>query len=161
MWTGMRQQLSKINTAAPVFLKGHPIVSACSVTCLGVTIDSELTFAQHIKRVAAKCFYQLRQLWAVRHALSVDNATKLVHALVSSRVDYCNSVLYCVAAVHLRPLPSSLKSTSLTPSLFCQELKTAMFHLAYARAHSSLFRLQVCANINTVHYITLHDQKCK
>jgi len=34
-------------------------------------------------------------------------------------------------------LPSSLKSTSLTPSLFCRELKTAMFHLAYARAHSS------------------------
>ena len=34
----------------------------------------------------------------------------MVHALVASRIDYCNSILYRVAAVHLRPLQSVLNA---------------------------------------------------
>ena len=36
----------------------------------------------------------------------------LVHALISSRVDYCNSVLYGAFAVHLRPLQSALNGAA-------------------------------------------------
>ena len=58
---------------------------------------------------AARCFYHLRQLWTIRRALSDDNARMLVHyPLISNRVDYCNSILHRVAAVHLRPLQSVL-----------------------------------------------------
>ena len=62
-----------------------------------------IPFATHVKRVASRCFYQLRQLWSVRPALSIDNARMLAHAFIASRIDYCNSVLYQTAAVHLRP----------------------------------------------------------
>jgi len=103
--------MSKIGTAV-IMLKGHPVVPARSVTCLGVNIDCELTFAQHTKRTAANCFYQIRQLWTIRRALSADNARMLVHALVSSRVDYCNSVLHRVAVVHLRPLQSAVNAAA-------------------------------------------------
>ena len=57
--------------------------------------------------------YQLRQLWSIRPALSADNVKMLVHAFVASRVDYCNSILYQVAAVHLRSLQSVLNATTL------------------------------------------------
>ena len=67
-----------------------------TVTCLGVLIDRQLTFADHVKKLAGKCFYQLQQLRVVRRRLSTDAAKTLVHALISSRVDYCNSVLYTV-----------------------------------------------------------------
>ena len=46
----------------------------------------------------------LLSLWSVRPALSVDNARMLAHAFIASRVDYCNSILYQTAVVHLRPL---------------------------------------------------------
>ena len=36
----------------------------------------------------------------------------LVHTLVSTQVDYCNSILYQVAAVHLRPLQSVLTAAA-------------------------------------------------
>ena len=78
----------------------------------GVNTDPELTFASHTKRVAARCFYKLRQLRTIRHSLSADNARMLVHALVSTQVDYCNSILYQVAAVHLRPLQSVLTAAA-------------------------------------------------
>ena len=38
-------------------------------------------------------FYQLRQLRSVRRSLSVNACTALVHAFVTSRLDYCNSLL--------------------------------------------------------------------
>jgi len=107
MWVGTRQQLKKI-VGAEITLKGHRIVPSTSV---GVHIDPELTFAPHVERVAARCFYHLRQLWTIRRALSDDNTIMLVtarsylrnYALISNRVDYCNSILHRVAAVHLRP----------------------------------------------------------
>jgi len=93
IWIGTRQQLKKVMDADTV-LNGHCIAPSPTVTCLWVNIDPELTFASHTKRVAARCFYKLRQLWTIRHSLSADNARMLVHALVSTLVDYCNSILY-------------------------------------------------------------------
>ncbi|KAI3373392.1 hypothetical protein L3Q82_021939 [Scortum barcoo] len=38
-------------------------------------------------------FYHLRNIAKIRHFLSQSDAEKLVHAFVSSRLDYCNSLL--------------------------------------------------------------------
>ena len=43
--------------------------------------------------VSASCFYRLRQMRRIRRSLDNQSAITLVHALVSTRVDYCNSVL--------------------------------------------------------------------
>ena len=95
MWVGTRQQLKKIvGGGAEITLKGHCIAPSTSVVCLGVHIDPELTFAPHVKRVAARCFHRLHQLWTIRCALSDDNARMLVYALISNHVDYCNSILH-------------------------------------------------------------------
>ena len=43
--------------------------------------------------VSAKCFFQLRQLRRVRRSLDTASTTTLVHAFVTSRVDYCSCLL--------------------------------------------------------------------
>ena len=40
--------------------------------------------------------------------LTTDATTTLDNSLILSRVDYCNSVLYGICEVHLRPLQSVL-----------------------------------------------------
>ena len=106
-----RVQLSKVSINE-IELDGVSIPMSTTVRCLGVMLDGELSFAEHIKQLSKGCFYQLRQLWSIRRLLTKESAKTLVHATVLSRVDYCNSVLNRVCAVHLRPLHSVLRSAA-------------------------------------------------
>jgi len=62
------RQLASVSVTE-IVLNGFSIKTSPIVTCLGVKIDAELTFSTHVKQVAARCFYQLRQLWSIRPAL--------------------------------------------------------------------------------------------
>ena len=74
--------------------------------------DTELTFAVHIRRLAGKCFYHLRQLRTVRRTLTTDAAKTVVHDFINGRMDYCNSVFGNASAVHLYPLQSVLNAAA-------------------------------------------------
>ena len=41
-----------------------------------------------------------------------DAAQTMVHVFVTSRVDYCNSVLHCDSAVHIQPLQNVLNTVA-------------------------------------------------
>ena len=56
----------------------------------------------HVNNITRSCFYKLRQLRSIRRSLSTDAAKTLVHSLISSRVDYCNSVFYGATNVVVR-----------------------------------------------------------
>ena len=124
IWLGTRQQFAKINCPT-LTLAGNIINQSDDVTVLGVLFDLEMTFRTHIKRLAGKCFYQLRQLRVVRGALTLDASKAVVHAFVSSRVDYCNSIFSLVRVKHCTlfsqfwtPTPvSSQDEGSMTTSL--------------------------------------------
>ena len=64
IWLGTHQQLIKINCPT-ITLAGNIINQSNDVTVLEVVFDLEMIFRTHIKRLAGKCFYQLRQLRAV------------------------------------------------------------------------------------------------
>ena len=68
---GARQQLAKVNVTS-ILLDGVNTELSDEVTLLGVVVDRELTFAPHIRRLAARCFYQPRQLRTVRRTLTLD-----------------------------------------------------------------------------------------
>jgi len=79
---------------------------------LGVTIDNELTMDAHVANVVRSCFYQLRQLRSVRQSLTIDARHTLVSAFITSRVDYCNAVLYGVSAKVTRRLQMVLNAAA-------------------------------------------------
>ena len=59
---------------------------------LGVTFDSDLTFEKQISTVVRACFYHLRCISRLRSFLSRPDLEKVIHAFISSRLDYCNSL---------------------------------------------------------------------
>ena len=60
---------------------------------LGVHFDSDLTFIPHINKLVQSCFYHLRSISKIKHMLTPPDLEKVIHALIFSRLDYCNSLL--------------------------------------------------------------------
>lgn len=48
--------------------------------------------------------YYIRWIWSIRHLITETAAKFLVHALVISRLDYCNTILYGLPKASIRPL---------------------------------------------------------
>jgi hypothetical protein len=105
MWLGSSQQLQKVNITDISILSTSVKVNE-TARDLGVTIDSQLSLTAHVSMICRSCYYQLRQLRSVTDSLSVDASKALVHAFVSSRLDYCNSLLYGIADGLLQKLQS-------------------------------------------------------
>ena len=61
---------------------------------IGVIYDSSMSMENHIMAICKAAFYHLRNISRIRKYLSSQTAEMLVHAFVSSRLDYCNSLLY-------------------------------------------------------------------
>ena len=60
---------------------------------LGVQMDQHLTMCQRVTAICRSCNYQLYRLSTIRRYLTMDAAINAVHALITSRLDYCNSLL--------------------------------------------------------------------
>ncbi|KAJ8376767.1 hypothetical protein SKAU_G00073470 [Synaphobranchus kaupii] len=89
---GPKKQREKLGTSTLNF-DGCLVVPNSAVKDLGVTIDPDLTFSAHIKNISRVAFFQLRNIAKIRHFLSIGDAEKLIHAFVTSRLDYCNALL--------------------------------------------------------------------
>ncbi len=60
---------------------------------MGVKLDINLSFENHVSHVTKTAFFHLRNIAMLRNMLSVSDAEKLVHAFMTSRLDYCNALL--------------------------------------------------------------------
>ena len=80
------------------------IKPSSSARNLGVIFDSHLTMDIHVRKVCSTAYYHLRNISSIRRSLTHESATSLVHAFVSSRVDYCNSLLSGISKSSLQKL---------------------------------------------------------
>ncbi len=74
-------------------LDGCSLDSSSSVRNLGVLSDSNLSFDSHISSIWKTAFFHLKNISKLRPMLSMSNAEMLIHAFMTSRLDYCNALL--------------------------------------------------------------------
>ena len=80
------------------------IVPSGSARNLGVVFDSEFDLQQFIQGTARSMALQLHNIAKIRDFLDRALTEQLVHALVTSKLDYCNSLLGGLPKKSLRPL---------------------------------------------------------
>ena len=94
---GTVTQRAKLDGFFPIHILNQSVTPAPSVSNLGVNFDESFNFKQHISNTCRCCFYHIRDLRRIRRFLSLSVAKTIATALVSSRLDYCNSLLYNTA----------------------------------------------------------------
>ena len=98
---GNERQWSKYLSMFPIeFLdvKSYPAKSARN---LGVIFNKNFDFRSHISAICSSCIYHIRDLSCIRRHLDLHSAKLLANALVSSRLDYCKSLLSGIAEADL------------------------------------------------------------
>lgn len=83
---------SKLNCSLPI--GSSQVNPSSSCRNLGVTFDNKLTMNLHISNLCRNMMFHLRKIGSIRSILSENAAAQLVHSLITSKLDYCNSLLY-------------------------------------------------------------------
>ena len=106
-----KQQLAKVDinniTVGESVVNTKPIV-----TNLGSWFDSQLSMPTHISKLCSSAFFHLHNIRRIRKFLSPVETNSLVHAFVTSRVDYCNSLLYGLPASQLNKVQLVLNTAA-------------------------------------------------
>ena len=61
---------------------------------LGVHFDELSSMSSHVSKVCKSASYALYRIGKIRQLLDPNSTERLVHAFVTSHLDYCNSLLY-------------------------------------------------------------------
>ena len=57
-------------------------------------MDQHLTMSEHVQTTVRNAFYKIREISYYRKFLTTSATKTLIHAYVTSRLDYCNGLLY-------------------------------------------------------------------
>ena len=114
----------------------HRLFYEYPIIFVGVMLASNMTMSRHVLRVCQNCYFQLRLIHQLGKASSVESKLLLVHALVHSRLDYCNSVLAYLPWSLVQQLESVLNSAA---------------HSIFGLKHFD--HITHCIGFHTTHYI--------
>jgi len=91
--TREKRKVLSLSLGSGLTIAGTSIDLSSTSKLLGVIFDPALSFDSHISQVCKSANYHLRALSHIRRSLSVSSANLIACSIVSSRLDYCNSVL--------------------------------------------------------------------
>ncbi len=97
---GNKDEVLKVNA----YLDSRGQTTKNQVRNLGVILETDLSFSSHVKAVTKSAYYHLKNIARIRCFVSSHDLEKLVHAFITSRVDYCNGLLTDLPKKSIRQL---------------------------------------------------------
>ena len=90
----MSSKRSKLDLESDINIGDARIEPSDVCRNLGVMFDNHLSMANQIETACKTMMFHLRNISSIRSLLTEPAAAQLVHSLVTSRMDYCNALLY-------------------------------------------------------------------
>ena len=88
------------------------IPSSSSIRNLGVLMDPVYTMAPHVNHMAQIAFLKIREISYFRRYLTDESTKTAVHAYITSKLDYCNSLLYGLPDALISKLQSAMNTAA-------------------------------------------------
>ena len=108
---GTKQQLAKVDINSITL--GESVVNTKPVVRnLGSWFDSQLSMSTHIRKLCSSAFFHLHNISRIRKFLSPVETKYVVHEFVTSRVNYCNSLLCGLPASQLNKFQRVLNTAA-------------------------------------------------
>ena len=125
---GSDRQRARLASCFPIDILGSELIPTDKVQNLGVIFDSCFNFSAQVSAISKSCFVCLRDLRRIRRHLSKSVATAVANAMISSRLDYCNSLfrslsrrdshkLQCIQSSAARIVTNTIRTAHITPAL--------------------------------------------
>ena len=84
---------------------GHSTVTpSTNIRNLGVMFDPVMSMSSQVNSICSSTNYHLRNIARIRKNIDHDTCHHVVRCLVTSRLDYCNSLLYGITKAHFKRL---------------------------------------------------------
>ena len=87
-----KQLATKLNCHT-ILIGEHEVTPAIVVRNIGVTMDTHASMEAHVNNVSRAYYYHIYSIGRIRCYLSQYAAEQLVHAFITSKLDYCNALL--------------------------------------------------------------------
>ena len=98
---GTSKQLPKVSVNSIRVGDVH-VIPVHSARNLSSWFDLHMDMATHITKTCGSAFFYLYNIRHIRKYLTSECTEKLIHAFITSRLDYCNSLLYGVPDDHMQ-----------------------------------------------------------
>ena len=92
MIVGSQQQLERVRISS-IQVGDAEVTPVKSVRNLGVIFDSNLKMDQHVTKACKSAYYHLHNIRRIRNYLTEEATQTVIHAFVTSQIDYCNSLM--------------------------------------------------------------------
>ena len=96
--------VSNFSDLTNLSLSNDIIPVSSSARNLGFVFDFDMPFSEQINSVSKSCHFHIRDIRRIRHLLPLSAATALANSLVSSKLDYCNSLYSGISQSNLNKL---------------------------------------------------------
>ena len=121
-WYVFPPTTSMIKSLSTQFSVGDTIVIPASSVCnIGVMFDNTMSMKNQVTSLCKAAHFHLRNIGRIRKSITYEACEKLIHALITSRLDYCNATLYGVTdGQHQRlqkDVQYSSKNTHVNPTI--------------------------------------------
>ena len=150
----MAKQRSKVISSTLSFC-GNTLTPSDHVLNLGVTFDPDLSLKTHISSVCRSSFYHIRQIRIARPSLDTNSAILLANALVSSKLDYCNSLYAALPAssIHRLQLVQNALARAVVPSVRrFQHIKPILHNLHWLPVNQRITYKIAALTFKTLHH---------